>query len=100
MPKVSIEVPHSLGAEEAANRVKKQVAVLEKTQGDKVKDLEQQWDGNTLSASCKVMSMSVSGSLAVEDSAVKIDAKIPMAAMMFKGAIVKKIEEELGSLLA
>ena len=48
----------------------------------------------------KAMGMAVSGTVKVEESAVRLDAKIPMAAMMFKGMIEQQIRKELDGVLA
>jgi len=44
--------------------------------------------------------MSVSGTLEVEASLVRLVANLPLAAMMFKGKIKQQAREELGALLA
>ncbi len=99
MPHVLIEVNHALGQDEALRRLKEKLAEVESTHGDQVKDLRQQWDGNTLSASCKALGMSLGGTLTVEDSQVKIDAKVPLAAMVFKATIKQRVREEISVLL-
>ena len=43
--------------------------------------------------------MKVSGTVTVEEAAVKMDAQVPLAAMMVRGMIEKRIQEELGNLL-
>jgi len=95
-----MNVDHSLGQEEAVSRIKKKLAEVEQSHGDQAKDLQQQWDDNTLSGSFKAMGMAVSGTLCVEDNQVTIDAKVPMAAMIFKAAIQQRVEEEVKTLLS
>jgi hypothetical protein len=100
MPNISINVDHSLGQEEALSRLKQKLAEMENTHGDQIKDLQQQWTDNTLSASCKAMSMAISGTLCVEEKQIKIDAKVPLTAMIFKGAIEQRVQKEMTDLLS
>ena len=100
MPSISMNVDHSLGKEEALSRVKQKLDEVQQTHGDQVKDLQQQWEDNTLSGSFKAMGMAISGTLCVEDEKIEIDAKVPMAAMIFKGAIQQRVEEEMKALLS
>ncbi len=99
MPHITMETPHELGQEEAARRLKEKVSSAAKVYGSQVGDLQQQWDGPTLSFAFKAMGMKVSGTVTVENAAVKMDAKVPLAAMMVRGMIEKRVREELGSLL-
>ena len=99
MPHVLIEVDHALGQDEALRRLKEKLAEVQSTYGDQVKDLQQQWNGNALSASCKALGMSLGGTLTVEDSQVKIDAKVPLVAIVFKATIEQRVREEMSALL-
>ena len=100
MPKLSMETPHELGREEAARRLKEKFSAARDTYSAQVSDLHEQWDDHTLTFSFKAVGMSIAGTVAVEDSAVKLDTALPLAVMMFKGMIEKRIREELGDLLA
>ena len=71
----------------------------ERNQG-KVQDLVENWQGNNLNFSFKTYGFDVSGTVAVEPNAVRIDSKIPFAAMMFKGKIEQTLKDELAKLLA
>ncbi len=44
--------------------------------------------------------MNVSGTLVVEEAAVKLDAQLPLAAVIFRGMIEQQIREELQRVLA
>jgi len=100
MPRVTLETPHALDQEEAVKRLKKKSDVVKEAFGSQVNDLRDEWNGNTLSFAFKVLGMSVSGTLEVEASLVRLVANLPLAAMMFKGKIEQQAREELGALLA
>lgn len=99
MPKLTMETPHELARDEAVRRLKEKFADAKDTYGSQVTDLREQWNDGTLSFSFKVVGMSIAGTVAVEDSAVKLDTELPMAAIMFKGMIEGRIREELSELL-
>ena len=96
MPHLSIQIPHTLGREEATRRIKQKAAEA----AQQVTDLEEQWHDYTLSFCFKAMGFGVSGTLAVEDAAVKIDVDLPLAAAMVKGMIEQRLREEIAGVLA
>ncbi len=100
MPRLTMETQHALGRDEALRRLKDKFSFVRDNYGNQVKDLHEEWNGDTLSFGFKATGMKVSGTVAVEDACVKLDAKLPMAAMLIKGMIQKRIREELGDLLA
>ena len=100
MPHITMDAPHALGQDEAARRLKEKFSSVTEAYGSQVGDLQQQWNGPALSFAFKTMGMKVSGTVTVEDAAVKMDAQVPVAAMMVRGMIEKRIREELGNLLA
>lgn len=95
MPKLSIQIPHNLGREEATRRIKEQSAKA----AQQVTGLEQQWQDHTATFRFKAIGFDVSGSLAVEDTAVKIDVDLPLAAAMFKGMIQERLRTDVAGLL-
>ncbi len=100
MPRVTQEVPHTLGQEEAMRRVKEKIAEMEQTHRNEYSGLNQQWDGPRLSFEFRVVGMKISGTADVEESQVQLTATVPFAAMMFKGKIERGVSDELGALLA
>ena len=99
MPKLTLEVAHTLGQEEAARRLKQRFADAGQSYQKQVSDLRQQWDGHTFSFGFLAMGMKVAGTVAVEQAKVKLAAELPFAAMLFKGAIEHRIREEVGGML-
>jgi putative polyhydroxyalkanoate system protein len=96
MPQLSMEIPHTLGREEATRRIKEQSA---KVRGQ-VSDLEEQWQDHTLAFRFKALGFGVSGNLAVEDALVKINVQLPLAAAMIKGTIEQQLRQEMAGVLA
>ena len=100
MPKVMLEAPHALEQEEAARRLKDKFHAVREAYGDKVSDLKGDWEGNTLSFGFRVMGMKISGTAEVAPSVIKLVAKLPLAAMMFRGQVESRVKEEMATLLA
>jgi putative polyhydroxyalkanoate system protein len=100
MPRITMEEPHALGQDEALRRLKDKFDSARSQYGANVSNLAEQWTDHTLNFSFSAMGMGVSGTVKVEDRAVKLDAELPFAAAFFKGAIESRIRQELGQLLA
>ena len=96
MPKLSMDIPHSLGQEEATQRLKKQLETVRGT----ANDLHEQWDGNTMTFRLDAMGMKIEGTMAVEASVVRVHVDLPFAAMMVKGMIEQRMRQELTKILA
>lgn len=100
MPKTDLVVQHSLGKEEALNRLKGMLESVKENYGSQVSDLEENWTDNGGTFSFKAMGFKISGELAVHDSDVRIDAEFPWAAKPFQGTIETAIRERAERLLA
>lgn len=100
MPGISLVVPHALDQEEAASRLKRGVGAIRQAYQQHVSDLVETWEDNVLSYSFKTFGFTIKGKVAVEPSEVKLDASLPLAAVVFKGTIEKQIRDQLGKLLA
>ena len=99
MPKLSWAIPHALDPEEAARELKQGFSSLKDTYSQHVSDLEEVWNDNTLTFSFKTFGFGIKGTVTVEQPEVKIAAEIPLAAMVFKGAIEQQVGEKIRSLL-
>ena len=99
MPRLNMHIPHQLGKEETLRRLKEKLDIAKDAYQSRVSDLHQQWKGDELLFGFKVAGMKVTGTLSVENSAVKLAAALPFAAMMFKGKIERRLREELSGLL-
>lgn len=99
MPKINIVVSHKLSQDEALQRIKTLLGEVKNQFADKIRNLHEQWDGNTGTFSFSAMSSSVSGTLIVKGNVVELSGKLPFAAMFFKRKIESTIRERANSLL-
>ena len=100
MPRTTLMTSHALGREEAVRRLKTKIDGLKETYRGQFSDLREEWDGDTLSFGFKAVGMKVAGTMTVEDSQVNVTAKLPLAAIVFKGVVERQVRKELGDLLA
>ncbi len=120
MPRLSIEVPHALGQEEATRRLQDRFAAAEAQYRERIDEFRGQWShenapppgknlglelhdertDHTFSFSVKTMGVGVSGSIAVAPARVAVDLNLPWAAMLFKRTIEDRLRQELERLLA
>lgn len=99
MPKFKLEIPHTLSADEAKSRLERFVESLQAKFQDKVSDLEQNWNGNTLAFGFKSFGFKIAGAIAALENKLDVTGDIPFTAMMFKGKIETEIREQLGRLM-
>ena len=92
MPKINLEIPHALTAEEARGRLEKFTESLSKEQ---VSDLERSWNGNTLTFSFKTFGIQIVGELTAEHEKLLVNLELPFSAMMFKGKIESEMKKQL-----
>ena len=92
MPKINLEIPHQLSAEESRNRLERFTESLPK---DQVSDLEQSWSGDTLNFSFKTFGIKIAGDLTAADEKLLVDIDLPFSAMMFKGKIESEVKKQL-----
>jgi putative polyhydroxyalkanoate system protein len=99
MPKFSVRIPHQLSQEEAKQRLNGFVDIIAEKMQDKVSDLEQSWDGDTVNFRFKTYGIPLSGRIAVADKELVVDGELPFTAMMFKGQIESTIHKYLARLV-
>jgi hypothetical protein len=99
VPKFHLEIPHTLSADDARSRLERFAESLQARFQDKVSDLEQAWNGNTLSFGFKSFGFKIGGAIAALDQKLDVTGDIPLSAMMFKGKIESEIREQLGRLM-
>jgi len=97
---MSVTVPHLSTQEEVTVRLKDLLERAKERNQDKIQNLVEQWNGNTLTFSFKSYGFDIGGTVAVEPQAVRVDAKLPFAAMLFKGKIEQTLRDELTRKLA
>ena len=100
MPSLEMSIPHKLSREEAKRRIQELLPKMKADYGDQIKNLHEEWNGDTGVFSFSVMGFAVSGSLTVNESSVDLDGSLPFAAAFFKGKIKSVIEEKAQQVLA
>ncbi|HEV2128862.1 MAG TPA: polyhydroxyalkanoic acid system family protein [Thermomicrobiales bacterium] len=99
MPKMSMQIPHSLSKEEAQSRVQGMITNLKEQYGDRISDLNEEWHGDTGQFSFRAMGYKLAGTLQVTESDVRVNGDIPWAAKPFQGTIEATIRERTERLL-
>lgn len=92
MPKINLEIPHQLSAEEARSRLER---FTESLPQDQVSDLEQSWNGDTLTFGFKTYGIKIGGDLKAAGEKLLVSVDLPFSAMMFKGKIESGIKKQL-----
>ncbi|QEG36669.1 polyhydroxyalkanoic acid system family protein [Bythopirellula goksoeyrii] len=99
MPKLQLEVPHTLPQNEAQDRLQRFTESIHGKFGDQAKDVTQSWSDNVLTFGFKTLGMRIDGNIAVEPEKLVVNGDLPMAAMMFKGKIESEIRQQLERLV-
>ena len=99
MPKMSMQIPHDLEKSEARSRVEGMIGDLKEQYGDKITDINEEWNGDTGKFSFKAMGFNLAGTLQVTDDDVKVNGDLPWAAKPFQGTIEATIRERTERLL-
>ena len=99
MPKIKVDIEHSIGQELALERIKGLLGKLKTDYQDTFTDLVENWNGNASDFSFKVMGMKVHGNLLITTNSVNLNGDLPLMAIPFKNKIEDKIREEALKLL-
>ena len=99
MPKFDLSVPHTLGQDEALNRLQGFSEKIQEKYSDQVSDFRQEWVENRLEFGFKTFGVAIDGQLEVAPDKVDVFGSLPITAAMFKGQIVGAIGEQLERLL-
>jgi hypothetical protein len=94
------EVPHCLGKDAAKQRLQTFIDKISQQFQEQVTHLQRDWQDHTLHFSLTTYGMNVTGTLTVENDLARIEGKLPLAAMMFRGKIEKTVVGELERELA
>jgi len=98
MPKVTVNVPHTLPLEQAIAQAR---PALDKTVADfEGRDLQIAWNGSVADFSFKSLAFTIKGRVSIEPSQATVDVDLPFAAMMFKDKVEKAIAKNLSRALS
>ena len=99
MPRMSITVPHTLGATEALARVQNLITNLAAKHAGHISHAEQSWNGNAGRFKLRVAGFAVEAAITVGETDVRIEGTMPWAAALFRSRIEEAIRSEAASLL-
>lgn len=97
---MNINIPHKLSNDEALSRIKTLLTKLKTEQKDVVSNVREEWNGNKGNFAFTAKGFDVEGVITVNEGMVDIDAKLPFALSLFKGAISKFIKDKAQDLLS
>jgi len=100
MPSFSVSVPHELGQATARARVEQFLEVVQRDYAEHVRNVSGEWEENRLSFRFVTSGLNISGTLAVEETAVDVSGPLPLVAALFRGKIEQQIRGELAKLLS
>lgn len=95
---VTVDLPHSLGTEEAKRRMQNGIGGLKNHIPGGAADVQSSWAGNRMLLSVRAMGQEVSGHLDVEDNKVRVELMLPPFLAMFDSAIQGVLRQQ-GSVL-
>lgn len=99
MPRMSMQIPHSLSQDEAKSRVQGMITSLKEQYGSQISDLHEEWNGDTGRFSAKAMGFDLKGTLQITGNELRVDGDLPWAAKPFQGTIEATIRERAERLL-
>jgi hypothetical protein len=100
MPRIRVSVSHQLTQADALKRIKKAITEAKKQNPEKVRELNESWEGYVGNFSGTAMGHSLAASVTVNSGEVTVDGKLPLLATPFKGKIETAIQDMLRRLLA
>jgi len=101
MPGFKVSVDHQLGKEVAVQRLKSFADVVRTEMAGQVSNVQESWDEQGFfHFAFSAMGMSIEGKMETTEIAVRVEGKIPFAAVPFKGMIEKTIAEKINHALA
>lgn len=101
MPKLKMELPHTLSQDEARQRVRGLMEDVRTKNAGEISNLHEDWNGNIDSFSVSTaLGFEVSGTIEVTKGAVQFSLDLPFIALPVKGKIEKMIRARAEKSLA
>ena len=91
---------HGLTQQAAKERLEAALPGLLVRFGDSASGLEHTWQGYHARFSFRAKGFGVKGALIIDDTAVVLDIRLPLAAKLFEGTIRSGLEQELDRILS
>ena len=96
---VSIDLPHSLGAEEAKQRMQKGAGQLKDFIPGGNAQVVSRWEGNRMYLDVRAMGQEVTGHIDVEETKVHLELMLPAFLALFANKIERLVRSRGGELL-
>ena len=91
--KITVNVPHKLGADEARTRIDNGFAKVQEQIAGKAVDVSQNWDGDVLNFKAGAMGQNLTGNLQVLDDHVAIEIDLPWFLAKLSGTVKEKLQK-------
>ncbi len=91
---IHISVPHRLTPEQVRERIQKGINDFRASPASKMGTLDENWQGQSLHLTAKVMAQSIAARVEPRDNTVEIDIDLPWALAMLAGTITKEVEQQ------
>jgi len=95
-----VTVPHNTDKATARRKVDARLQQLLAQYGHYLSDVDQRWDGDTLTFSGSARGFKAHGTIEVTDSDVIVDGKLPLIARPFESRIRGTVERETAAMFA
>jgi hypothetical protein len=96
---IKIDLPHSLGAEEAKRRMQGSAGRLKDHIPGGAADVQSRWDGDRMYLDVRALGQEVSGHIDVYDNKVRLELMLPPMLGLFAGKIEGLLRQKGGELL-
>lgn len=100
MASVTVVVVHTLGADEAAQRLKSFARRLQQRHAAQLDDVDAVWYGHVLDVRLKARGVTLKAAVHAGDGDVTCHLDVPLIAMMYRAKAEAMIRSELTTLLA
>lgn len=96
MPGFKVEIPHGMEVHVVVTRLRGFSEKVRAAYAGEITEVVETWTSErNLEFSFRAMGFKIAGNALVDDSHVRLNGSLPMAAVMFRGAIERQIREKL-----
>ena len=96
---ITITIPHKLTQDQARTRLQSGIIDLKGKYGDKVANMQEDWNGNNMAFRLSAMGQAITGRVDVQPDAVKLDVDLPWMLAMLAGKFKPQVEQEARKML-
>lgn len=95
---ITVTIPHQLGRAEARKRIEEGFASFSQHMGAVAGALSKSWSGDQLSFAFAALGQKISGTIDVEDAAIRLEVLLPNLLAMMADKVKRRLKTE-GQLL-